>query len=165
MPIDPLFSSMHISASGLTANRRWMDSIAENLANAQTTRTESGGPYRRKTTTFKEVKAQLSTARLAPRRKLNVEVTREGHMRPSARGGSEQMPMGAVEAQISEDNSQLRRVYDPDHPDADAEGFVTYPNVEVVREMVDLITASRAYEANVTVINAAKTMNKKALDI
>lgn len=164
MPIDPLFSSMQISASALTASRRWMDSIAENLANAQTTRTETGGAYRRKVTTFQEVKTQIARAKTSPRRKLNVEMTHEAHMKPSG-NGSAQAQAGGVSAQVSEDSSGMRRVYDPDHPDADAEGYVTYPNVEAVREMVDLITASRAYEANVTAINAAKTMNKKALDI
>ncbi len=164
MPIDSLFSSLRTSASGLTANRRWMDAIAENLANAKTTRTDQGGPYRRKVVTFQEVQARHKVAQSTIENELDVRTTQAGHILPNrARNGEGESSQ--VSAQINEDPSDFQWVYDPDHPDANSEGYVAYPNIEVVREMVDLITASRAYEANVTAMNAAKAMNKKALEI
>jgi flagellar basal-body rod protein FlgC len=166
MPIKPIFSSMEISASGLTANRRWMDAIAENLANAQTTRTPEGGPYQRKAASFTEVVESVSRPRRAPHHRLSLETTHANHqlgldlkpqtIRPRLQG---------VEASVNQEGGEPRLVYDPDHPDANAEGYVAYPDVEVVKEMVDLITASRSYEANVTALNTAKAMNKKALEI
>jgi len=141
-----------------------MDAIAENLANAQTTRTADGGPYRRKITTFAETKEQAAIALPPPKHKLSLETTHQNHLEPTHRG-SGRVTLGGVQEQTSQDDSEPRWVFDPDHPDANEEGYVAYPDVEVVNEMVDLITASRAYEANVTAINAAKAMNKKALEI
>lgn len=164
MPIDEFFSSLQISASGLAANRRWMDTIAENLANSKTTRTDQGGAYRRKVTTFQEVQERYMKSKAVRDRKIDIRKTQDGHMVPDFKG-RKPAAVGQVEAQVIEDNSEFQWVYDPDHPDANAEGYVAYPNVEVVREMVDLITASRAYEANVTAMNASKAMNKKALEI
>jgi len=164
MPIDEFFSSLQTSASGLAANRRWMDTIAENLANAKTTRTEEGGPYRRKVTTFKEVQETVLRNRNLRDRKIDIQKTQKGHMVPEYRD-TRPSKAGQVEARVAEEDSEFQWVYDPAHPDANSEGYVAYPNVEVVREMVDLITASRAYEANVTAMNASKAMSKKALDI
>ena len=155
---------MQISASGLAANRRWMDVIAENLANAQTTRTDEGGPYRRKITSFQEVVSQAIASKPPRERRLEVVTTQEPHMR-SDFGGKKISQAGKVEAQVGEDDSDFEWIYDPTHPDANEDGYVAYPNVEMVREMVDLITASRAYEANVTALSTAKAMNKKALEI
>ncbi len=129
-----------ISASGMTAERLRMDTIANNLANANTTRTADGGPYRRQVPVF----AARETAVLA---------------RPGGFAG------GVRVLGIRHDPSPPRMVYDPAHPDANEEGYVAMPNVDVVREMVDLITASRAYEANVTAFNTAKSMAMRALDI
>ncbi len=168
MPVKSLFSTLDISASGLTANRRWMDAIAENLANAQTTRTETGGPYRRKVVTFTEALQSVALKSTARKQlELPLTITQAHHQEnennePRALG---LRGLSGVEAEIVEDGSEARWVYDPDHPDANEEGYVAYPNVEVVKEMVDLITASRAYEANVTALNSAKAMNRKALDI
>lgn len=130
-----LIGTMRISASGLSAERLRMDLIADNLANANTTRTAEGGPYRRKVAVFEPI---IPTA---------------------------QTPGGVRVISIAEDTSPPRRVYQPGHPDADAQGFVTYPNVEMVHEMVDLITASRAYEANIQAFNAGKNMFLRTLDI
>lgn len=164
MPIDPLFSSLRISASGLAANRRWMDNIAENLANAQTTRTDQGGPYRRKITTFQEVSEQIGLKQSSRPHQIEVMRTQPEHMSADFPENTSEN-IGQVQARAQEDPSDFQWVYDPDHPDANEDGYVAYPNVEVVREMVDLITASRAYEANVTALNAAKAMHKKALEI
>jgi flagellar basal-body rod protein FlgC len=130
-----LISTLRVSASGLSAERLRMDLIADNLANANTTRTPDGQPYRRKVAIF---------APIAP---------------------TPHMPGGVRVVQIAQDPSPPRMVYDPSHPDADANGYVAYPNVDIVHEMVDMITASRAYEANIQAFNAAKDMFLRTLDI
>jgi flagellar basal-body rod protein FlgC len=131
-----IFSSMDISASGLFAQRVRLDVIANNIANANTTRTPAGGPYRRQ-----EV----------------VLSTRAGVFDPKDAGVQ-------VDA-IVESPLPPKRVYDPSHPDAGPDGIVAFPNVNIVEEMVDLITATRAYEANVAAVNAARSMASKALEI
>jgi flagellar basal-body rod protein FlgC len=130
-----LISTLRASASGLSAERLRMDLIADNLANANTTRTPDGQPYRRKVAIFEPI---------AP---------------------TPRMLGGVRVAQIAQDASPPRMVYDPSHPDADPNGYVTYPNVDIVHEMVDMITASRAYEANIQAFNAAKDMFLRTLDI
>jgi flagellar basal-body rod protein FlgC len=145
-----MFDALEVSASGLTAERLRMDVTAENLANAQTTRGADGQPYRRKEVVLQERQAQGGFgAALA------------GAMGP--RGGGK--PGGVEVAQVAEDQTPLKRVYDPGHPDADAEGYVQMPNVDSVSEMVDLISAQRAYEANVTAMQAAKQMFARTLEI
>jgi len=143
-----IFSAFKITASGLTAQRLRMDVVAANVANAETTRTAEGGPYQRKVVVFSTQEPQKQITPLAAR----------FASRTAATSGVR------VEAILS-DESPGHRVYDPDHPDADAEGFVTYPNVNVVTEMTDMLSATRSYEANVTVFNALKAMALKALDI
>jgi flagellar basal-body rod protein FlgC len=126
------FSSFDISASGISAQRTRMDVIANNIANADTTRTPEGGPYRRQRVSFQSV---YQTAL-----------------------GNRAVPAGVGVANVSQDPTDYRMVYDPGHPDADTSGYVKMPNVNVVEEMVDMISATRAYEANVTAMNATKTM-------
>jgi len=130
------FSSIDISASGLYAQRKRMDVIANNIANATTTRTEKGGPYRKQ-----EIVFQAHSGKYEP-----------------GNGGVE------VEA-VVESADPPKMVYDPSHPDAGPDGMVAIPNVNIVEEMVDMITATRAYEANVQAINAARLMAAKALEI
>ena len=135
-----LFDGLEISASGLTAERLRMDVTAENLANAQTTRGADGQPYRRKEVILQE--------------------------RGGGFGGQLEAAMGGVEvAGIAQDQTPLKRVYDPGHPDAADDGYVSMPNVDPVTEMVDLISASRAYEANVTAMQTAKAMFAKTLEL
>jgi flagellar basal-body rod protein FlgC len=141
-----LFNSLRISASGLTAERLRLDVIADNLANVNTTRTAAGGPYRRKVAVLEE--RPIGFADL-----LGVQPTLA-----TGRGG-------VRVAAIVEDANPPQRVYNPGHPDADPDGYVLMPNVNVVTEMVDMITATRAYEANVTAMNAAKQMALRTLDI
>ncbi|NLY49080.1 MAG: flagellar basal body rod protein FlgC [Clostridiales bacterium] len=140
-----LFSGMNISASGMSAQRLRMDIIAQNIANVQTTRDENGKPYRRKAVVFAE---------------KNATPFQEVFMRTAGIIGS-----GVKVTKIVEDRSPLRKVYDPTHPDADEDGYVSYPNVNVVQEMTDLIDATRSYEANVTAFNATKNMALKGLEI
>lgn len=137
------FNSLRISASGLSAERLRMDTIASNIANASTTRGEDGKPYVRKIAVFQE--------------NLNKAIA------SNKDGGSKFLGVKAVG--IVEDESELRRVYDPSHPDADEEGYVLMPNVNILNEMADMIAATRAYEANVTVMNNTKAMFSKALEI
>ena len=140
-----LFGALDISASGLTAERLRMNVTAENLANAQTTRATDGGPYKRKLVVLEE--ANGSSARPSFGTQL------DGAMN------------GVKVAQVSQDSAPDRLVYDPSHPDADERGYVHMPNVNPVTEMVDLISASRSYEANVTAMQTAKQMYSKTLDI
>lgn len=128
-----IFRSLEASASALTAERLWLDIVADNIANANTTRTATGEPFRRRIPVF------------APRT-------------GAAAGGVQVVA-------VIEDLSPFRLRYEPGHPDADENGYVRMPNVDVIKEMVDMIAATRAYEANVTAINAAKGMFLRALDI
>jgi flagellar basal-body rod protein FlgC len=140
------FNGMDISASGMTAQRLRLDIISQNIANVNTTRDENGNPYRRKIVTFAE---------------KNVTPFGDILMKTEGTAGS-----GVKVTQITEDNkTAMRRVYDPSHPDADADGYVTYPNVNTVQEMTDMIDATRSYEANVTAFNATKNMALKGLEI
>lgn len=143
-----IFSSLDISASGLTAQRLRMDTISQNIANVNTTRTENGTPYRRREVIFEERTdpESFSSALSSAANKLN--------------GGN-----GVRVSNIIEDPTDFKKVYDPGHPDADADGYVSMPNVDVVTEMVNMISATRSYEANVTSINATKSMALKALEI
>ena len=129
------FSGMRIAASGLSAERLRMDTISSNIANSETTRTADGGPYIRKIAVFQE--------------NYNSELGMRG--------------VKAVE--IKDDPSELQRVYDPSHPDADEEGYLLMPNVNILNEMADMMAASRAYEANVDSLDAQKNMFLKALEI
>lgn len=144
-----LFGGLEISASALTAERLRMDVVAENLANAQTTRGADGNPYRRKEVVLQERAGSFGASLSA-----------------AMNDGNSARPPGGVEvAGIAEDQTPLKRVYDPGHPDADAEGYVSMPNVDTVTEMVDLIGAQRAYEANVTAMQAAKQMFARTLEL
>jgi flagellar basal-body rod protein FlgC len=145
-----LFDALDASGSALSAERLRMDVTAENLANAQTTRTADGGPYRRKEVVLQEVAKGGGFA---------------GNLKAAMGAGSSGRPSGVEVAGIAEDSTPNKMVYDPGHPDADANGYVAMPNVDSVTEMVDLISASRAYEANVTALQSAKTMFSKTLEI
>ena len=140
--IDGFFSGLNVSADGLSAQRKRMNAIASNIANAETTRTEEGGPYVRKMVLMKE-QMQGTFSSLLQKQSDTTGVTTEE----------------------TTDKTPFKMVYDPSHPDANPEGYVEMPNVNVVSEMVDMISATRSYEANVTAINAAKTMAKDSLEI
>jgi flagellar basal-body rod protein FlgC len=146
-----MFDALNVSATGLTAERLRMDVTAENLANAQTTRGADGRPYRRKEVVLSEVASGGFGSQLAKA--------------IGARSASGTQPGGVEVTAITQDQTPGKLVYDPGHPDADADGYVRMPNVDTVAEMVDLISASRAYEANVTAMNAAKQMFSKTLDL
>lgn len=141
-----VFKTFQIAASGLTAERLRMDTIANNLANANTTRSVDGGPYRRQVPVFAPI----------------LDESMRGMSSPLQQGAKGQ---GVQVVGVFSDPSPPRLVYDPQHPDANADGYVEMPNVHVVKEMVDLITATRAYEANIVALNSAKSMAQRALEI
>ncbi len=134
-------SSLDISGSALTAQRLRMDVISENIANAATTETEGGGPYRRKVCMLSERSASFSSV-------LDNAIGR-----------------GVVVSHIVEDQSDFELEYDPDNPLADEDGYIRMPNVDEVEEIIDLMSATRSYEANVTALDAIKSMAVKALEI
>ncbi len=134
-----IFDSMEIAGSALTAHRLWMDSISSNLANINTTRTLSGGPYKRKVPVFSEM----------------LDETIGGYR-----------DIGGVRVtEIAEDKTPPRMVYQPEHPDANEQGYVAFPNVNLVREMTDMLVASRAYEANPSIASSARDMWTSALEV
>jgi flagellar basal-body rod protein FlgC len=137
-----VFKSLQINASGLSLERLKMDIISTNIANVNTTRAENGEAYRRKVVAFSE--------------NLEKEINRIS-------GVTKKVSSGVKVDGIEEDESEFRIVYDPTHPDADENGYVQLPNVNIVDEMVSLINTQRAYEANVTCLNANKAILKKAL--
>ena len=165
-----LFHAFDLSASGLSAQRARLNVVSANLANAQTTRTSEGGPYRRQVLSV-EAGGGPPGLSLFERMLHSQRAIRIDPSRTSARHLEEPGPLrfpggrDAVVWTIQEDGSPGRLVYEPGHPDANEEGYVEYPNVEIIREMVDLMAASRAYEANITVLNATKSMLRKALEI
>lgn len=140
------FSSMNVSATGLTAQRLRMDVISQNIANVNTTKTKNGGPYKRKVLLFEEQQSN-DFQKMLDNSLENYKSS------------------GVKVSKIIEDKKPLKKIYDPSHPEADKSGYVLLPNVDTVEEMVNMISANRSYEANVTALNAAKSMAMKALEI
>lgn len=151
MPSDANFyTSIEISASGLSAERLAMDVIANNIANINTTRTPNGGPFKRQLIVFAQkidegAKQQAELAGANPNQVGNLD--------------------GVKAVQIMDDPSPDRLVYDPGNPDADTQGYVHYPNIQIVKEMVDMMTAQRAYEANVSAIKESRAMGNAVLGV
>ena len=164
---DGLFGSIRISASGLKGQRLKMDTTAQNLANAETTRTAEGTPYRRQTVAFSEaLAARRAAGPVLESSPSSLTRTDPRHLGGSARRAAAPVLRGVeAEAGVAADASDFKVVFEPGHPDADEDGYVLKPNVNVITEMVDMITASRAYEANVSAVQSAKTMFAKALEI
>lgn len=152
------FNTLRIGATALTAQRLRMDVISNNIANVNTTRTPEGGPYRRQQVVF-------SPRDVATISRAAGDLSAAASMRTKDGGLTSATGMGVQVDQIVEDATPGVRAYEPDNPEADADGFVTYPNVNIVTEMVDMMAASRAYEASVAAINAAKSMAMKALEL
>ncbi len=143
------FKSMEVSSSGLAAQRLRMNLLSSNLANANTTRGDDGGPYRRRDAVFSAV----------PTGNLFEDYLTGGK-------GSDGTQLRKVQVvDIHQDTKEPRRMFDPSHPDADNQGFVSMPNIQVMTEMVNMIAATRAYEANATALNEAKQMAVKSLEI
>ena len=146
------WNMLRIGSSALSAQRLRLDLISNNIANIETTSTEEGGPYRRQDVRFR---AQESGGGFADLIRSRI----------TGRGSLDQGDGGVQVAEIIEDDSPGPRIYDPDHPDADEEGYVEYPNVDLAVEMTNMLSATRSYEANLSVIDAAKRMALKSLEI
>ena len=143
-----LFSALNVSASGMTAQRLRLDLISQNIANVNTTRDENGNVYRRQVAVFQEKRSGTGSFSSM----LNAQSVQYGK--------------GVIVSAIAEDHvTAMKKVYDPAHPDADEDGYVTLPNVNTVTEMTNLIDATRSYEANVTAFNATKNMLLKGLEV
>lgn len=140
-------SSFDISASGMTAQRLRLDVASENIANMETTRTESGGPYQRKTVILESA----DSGSFLQVFKKTAENSRK--------------PGGVIATEVADDEAGFEPVYDPEHPDANEDGYVMMPNVNLIKETVDSMSATRSYEANITAFNAMKAMAQKALEI
>lgn len=139
-----IFNTFKVSSSALKAHTIRLNTISSNLANVETTSTPEGGPYKKKSVYFES-------------RPMNFQKELEGNMKNAVRG--------VAVTKILEDESPARKVYDPSHPDAKEDGYVEMPNISVLKEMVDMMSATRAYQANVTTIKSAKRMALKALEI
>lgn len=137
-----MLTALKVSAAGLSAQRSRMNVVSSNLANINTTRTPEGGPYRRKEVVMTAAPVEDAFGKVL----------------------TEQVSQPKVVA-VVEDQSEFQKVYDPSHPDADANGYVAMPNVNTMKEMVDMLSATRAYEANAAVINTIKGMAQRAIDI
>jgi len=146
------WNMLRIGSSALSAQRLRLDLISNNIANIETTSTEEGGPYRRQDVRFRARESGGGFADLI-------------RSRITGRGSLGQGDGGVQVAEILEDDSPGPRIYDPDHPDADEEGYVEYPNVDLAVEMTNMLSATRSYEANLSVIDAAKRMALKSLEI
>ncbi|MCP3892337.1 MAG: flagellar basal body rod protein FlgC [Desulfobulbaceae bacterium] len=139
-----IFTTFDIAASALKAQRTRLNTISSNLANAETTSTPEGGPYKKKSVVFQ-----------------SEPVSFQGHLTNSLNNQAE----GVKVTKIIEDNTPPQKIYNPSHPDADETGYVAMPNVNVLKETVDMMSATRSYEANTTIIKSAKRMAMKALEI
>lgn len=141
-----IFTTFDIAASGLKAQTTRLNTVSANLANAETTSTPEGGPYKKKSVVFQ-------TEKLPFKEQLDSSVQ------------SREQAQGVKVAKIIEDTSPPQRIFDPSHPDAKEDGYVELPNISVFKEMVDMMSATRSYEANTTTIKSAKRMALKALEI
>jgi flagellar basal-body rod protein FlgC len=173
-----MFSALAIASSGLSAQRMRMEVIAQNLANAETTRTTQGGPYQRRVVNLEAVNPQgdsattgTSTSSIAPQPGTGPasatapSATTTGTSTGAATNDATLVDGGVRVASVGEDKTQGALVYDPGHPDADRNGYVRMPNISITDEMMDLMNARRLYEANATVFQVARAMLHKALDI
>jgi flagellar basal-body rod protein FlgC len=174
-----IFRAMDISGSALTAQRYRMDIIGENIANADTTRTADGTPYKRKNVVFQERPMAFSDHMQIAVSNSSYPPLRTHHYNSGSKSFAESMIQDRITNRFkgvagtggvrvidqTESEQPFKRVYDPVHPDADEDGYVLYPNVDIEREFVDFMSATRSYEANVTAINNFKNIAMKALEI
>ena len=168
MSMIGMFSGLSISASGLRAQRIRQNIISSNLANAETTRTKEGGPYKRQIAVLKEDPIDPERRFVFGPEKMKGFTTHENHIAipdPGLPMDKDHVGSGVEVVAIEQDQTPPKLIYDPSHPDADPQGYVAMPNINVVQEMTDMITATRSYEASVTAMNSTKSMLMKALEI
>lgn len=168
MAMVGIFTGLNISATGMRAQRVRQNVIASNLANAETTRTEDGGPYRKQFVVLEADPRESNHRFVFQPPMMEGVTTHQRHMGIPDKNrliDPEYIGSGVNVAAIEQDQSPFRSVFDPNHPDADERGYVMMPNISVIQEMTDMITATRAYEANVSAFQATKGMIQKALEL
>ena len=155
-----------VLSRGLSVQRSKMNAVAENMANVETVETPDGGPYRRKRVIVTEEKTQGAFNTVLKRENSRLARTHSGHRRGHTIQTGRKSDVTSVSArEVQDTDSSFKLIHDPTHPKADAEGYVQMPNIDIIEEMVDMMAASRAYEANTVAVSAAKRMVKDALDI
>lgn len=167
MKLNGLFQGIDISTTGLSSYRKAMEMISENIANVNSTRTAQGGPYQRQTPIFAERNRAGSFGDLLNSVTMRMRATNDVHYprRSTELTAPDRSVDGVACTSMRPAQMEYRLVYDPQHPDADAQGYVRYPKINMLEEMVALMQISRSYEANVTSMQAAKGIAKKALEI
>ncbi len=161
-----ILNAIELSSKGLSIQRKKMNVAAQNIANAETTKTDTGGPYRRQRVVVNENKVKGTFNSLVKQAGLRLARTNNRHVKGKHLHSQSGVELPSVSMRkITDPESSYRLVYDPTHPQADEKGYVKMPDVEVVNEMVDMMAAARAYEANTVAISTAKQMAKDALDI
>jgi flagellar basal-body rod protein FlgC len=164
--MSELFSSLKISGAGLSLNRRKLNITAENIANAETTRTDEGGPYRRKSVVISGKRQNVDFNTELQKHTLSLNRTDREHFQTSKKYGRSELEMILPQSREAADpRSKVKIVYEPSHPDANEDGFVEMPDINILIEMVNMMTAQRSYEANATTLEATKNIYSAALDI
>jgi len=165
MKINPNFSAFRISSKGMSIQKKQMDLITENIANTNTTKAEGGSAYQRKYISVEFEKNKFDQNNLSGHMDVGFRANNPDHINPVLFNRQAATENINFEAKENVDKSKGELVYMPDHPDANEDGYVQMPNVNIVTEMVDMITASRSFEANLTAFNAAKQIAKDSLEI
>jgi flagellar basal-body rod protein FlgC len=165
MKVGGAYSGFNLSAKGLSVQRKKMDIIAENIANSETTRTESGQPYKRKFLKAEKIDNFVPTPLLPQNNTLKLLTIEKEHIMGANNLTPQQLNQGDINIEVLEDNSAGELIFMPNHPDADANGYVEYSNVNIINEMVEMIQATRSYEANLKALEASKQMIKDSLEI
>ncbi|MBN1826870.1 MAG: flagellar basal body rod protein FlgC [Candidatus Eisenbacteria bacterium] len=164
---NDLFGALGISASGLSAQRKRMETIAKNIANAETTRSEEGGPYRRRQIVISSDEGSAPSRSRAAEHRVSLTRTSPGHLGGSAatRPGAAAEGPSLDAREVVDESAGFELVFDPAHPDADEKGYVRVPDISTITEMVDMVAATRAYEANLTAMKAYQSIVSKSLEI
>ncbi len=160
-----IFKALEISASGMTVQRQKMDAVSQNIANVDTSRTKDGGPYKRVRITVSETTNKQSFSSAMKRAHGKLIKTNSKHIDGKTRIGNRTETPQVTGESIVDPASSSKLVYEPGHPDADEKGYVQMPDIEIINEMVDMISANRAYEANIAAVSSAKRMISEAMEI
>ncbi|MFH1892014.1 MAG: flagellar basal body rod protein FlgC [Candidatus Zixiibacteriota bacterium] len=164
--MSEFFSALKISGSGMAVQRLKLNATAENIANAETSRTPEGGPYRRKNVQIEADNQSMNFSGEFKRARLNLAQTHDKHKPSVRRFSTQNVEVSEAKGRvITNRRPEINMVYDPTHPDADGDGYVAMPDINLVTEMVNMMVASRAFEANVTAVSATKEMVSEAMGI
>ena len=164
--MSELFSALRISGSGMAVQRMKLNTTAENIANAETTRTQDGGPYRRKEVVVSAEDRPVNFSGEFKNARVRLASTHANHRTSTRKFRTSELNVSDARARVhASPGSKFKVIYDPSHPDADGDGYVAMPDINLVTEMVNMMVASRAFEANVTAVSATKEMISDAMDI